>query len=245
MARLLVAGPRDSLPHRQALDRLVERLRRDGHDAAPLPPDGALAAVEEADGLVAFLDGRAPDANAVAAAVLAHARGKPVLALHGGQLSATLAGCAALDRELRDDGDLFAALDAYYAKVRPFAGRLVRDGVPALVRQAGHEVRFRELAAEERPRFLKRKISEEARELEAAPPGDEPEEVADLLEALEAFLRARAFDRDQLRKAKEEKRRVRGGFERGFVVESTAGGLPPAADGPPADGPREPLLREL
>ncbi len=250
MARILVAAPADSLLSRQARDRIVERLRRDGHDAAPLPAGGAFAAVEDADGLVVLLDGPNPDADTVAATAFAHARQKPVLALHNGRLAPGLATTITLERALRDDGDLFSALGAFYDKVRPFAGRLVRDRVPDLVREAGHDVRFRELAADERARFLKRKVVEEARELEAAAVGDEPEEVADLLEAVEAFLRSRGFDRDHLRRVKEEKRERRGGFERGFVVESAMPGasgasVPTPPPAPPSAQAGEPLLREV
>ncbi|HLF16559.1 MAG TPA: hypothetical protein VI796_03905, partial [Candidatus Thermoplasmatota archaeon] len=72
-------------------------------------------------------------------------------------------------------------------------------------------------------------------------------------EALEAFLKARHADREELRRVKEAKRKRRGGFERGFVVESTLPGSPsaaPAADTPPATPTAEPeraepLLRDV
>ncbi|HUR25676.1 MAG TPA: hypothetical protein VM327_06665 [Candidatus Thermoplasmatota archaeon] len=225
MARILVAGTTESLAGRGLAERVVARVRADGHDAALL---GAtpLPEVREADAVVALLDGAIPPPAAVGAAATAHALGKPALALHTHPLGDAIATLFTQAHALHGEDDIPQALAAFYAQVRPFAGRLVRDQVPRLVREAGHSVAFREAAGEERARFLKRKVAEEAAELLAAGPGEEREEVADLLEALEALLVERGVARDDLKLVKEAKRRRRGGFERCFVVESVAGGTP-------------------
>lgn len=220
MARILVAGTTESLGGRALAERVAARIQADGHDAALL---GAtpLPEVREADAVVCLLDGPVPPPAAVAAAATAHALGKPALALHTHPLGDAMATLFTQSAAAHDEADLHGPLTAFYAHVRPFAGRMVRDQVPRLVREAGHAVRFREAGPEERPRYLKRKVAEEAQELLAADAGQEREEVADLLEALEAFLLARGLSREDLRLVKEAKRRRRGGFERGFVVEST------------------------
>jgi predicted house-cleaning noncanonical NTP pyrophosphatase (MazG superfamily) len=229
MARILVAGTTESLAGRSLAERIVARVQADGHDGALL---GAtpLPEVREADAVVALLDGPVPPPAAVGAAATAHALGKPVLALHTHPLGDALATLFTQTHAVHDESDFTAALAAFYAQVRPFAGRLVRDQVPRLVREAGHSVAFREAAGEERARFLKRKVAEEAQELLEAGPGEEREEVADLLEALEALLVERGVAREDLKLVKEAKRRRRGAFERCFVVESVAGGTPVEAE---------------
>lgn len=242
MARILVAGTTESLGGRDLAERVAARVRADGHDAALL---GAtpLPEVREADAVVCLLDGPVPPPAAVAAAATAHALGKPALALHTHPLGDAMATLFTQSAGVHDESDLAGPLAAFYAHVRPFAGRLVRDQVPRLVREAGHAVRFREAAPDERPRYLKRKLVEEAQELlEAGDPGEEREEAADLLEALEALLVARGISREDLRLVKEGKRRRRGGFERGFVVES-AGAGEAAETVEPTDEPRNPGIR--
>jgi predicted house-cleaning noncanonical NTP pyrophosphatase (MazG superfamily) len=229
MARILVAGTTESLAGRSLAERIVARVQADGHDAALL---GAtpLPEVREADAVVALLDGPVPPPAAVGAAATAHALGKPALALHTHPLGDALATLFTQTHAVHGEADFTGALAAFYAQVRPFAGRLVRDQVPRLVREAGHSVSFREAAGEERARFLKRKVAEEAQELLEAGPGEEREEVADLLEALEALLVERGVAREDLKLVKEAKRRRRGAFERCFVVESVAGGTPVEAE---------------
>jgi len=245
MARILVAGTTESLAGRGLAERVVARVRADGHDAALL---GAtpLPEVREADAVVALLDGPVPPPAAVGAAATAHALGKPALALHTHPLGDAIATLFTQAHSVHGEEDFGHALSAFYAQVRPFAGRLVRDQVPRLVREAGHSVAFREAAAgEERVRFLKRKVAEEAAELLEAGPGEEREEVADLLEALEALLVERGVAREDLKLVKEAKRRRRGGFERCFVVESVAGGTPVEATPVPATPDAEPELATL
>ncbi|HLF16867.1 MAG TPA: hypothetical protein VI796_05485, partial [Candidatus Thermoplasmatota archaeon] len=133
MARILVAGSNTSLAARQAVAGLVERLRADGHDADTVPTGRPLDVLEDADALVALLDGPVPDAEATALLGYAHALGKPTLGLRGSLLPPALGPFLTLERELRGEADLDAVLPAFYDRVRPFAGRLVRDQVPDLV----------------------------------------------------------------------------------------------------------------
>lgn len=216
MARLLVVGSTQHLASRALLDRLVEQARQDGHDAGPCVRAKDVA---DADGLVALLDGA--DAVTAAAMALAHAEGKPVLGLASGSPDAMLADLCNV-KNVRDEASCLAALAPFYEAVRPFAGRVVRDRIPELVREAGHSVAFHEVTGEDRPRFLKQKVAAEAHELLRADIGEEKEEIADVLEALESFIVSRGFDRDDLKRIKEAKRKRRGGFSKVYVVESTS-----------------------
>ncbi len=240
MARILVAGADDTLAERQLVRMLIEQIRGDGHDAGRVE-GSASKAIDEGDAVVAVLDRCSSDVAALVA--YAHAQNKPVLGLATrGSDAGALGDMARLVPGERVD-DWLAALPQFYEEVRPFAGRVVRDRIPELVREAGHDVAFRQLTAEEKPRFLKQKVANEAQELLRADMGKEREEVADVLEALEAFIAARGFERDDLRRIKEHKRKQRGGFERGFVVEATTGKAQPqeepVVDAGPPPAPRQ------
>ncbi|MEK6976625.1 MAG: nucleoside triphosphate pyrophosphohydrolase [Candidatus Thermoplasmatota archaeon] len=241
MARLLVATDLTSLAQRAIAHRLAETACAHGHEALVVT-DAPLAACKEADAVIALIDGSDPGGMPVAVAATAHALGLPTLALHTHALPDALASLFTQANAVTREEDLAAALPGFYAIVRPFAGKLVRDQVPRLVREAGHQVQFREASLDERPRYLKRKVADEAAELLAADPGQEREEVADLLEALESLLRVRGYDRDDLKLVKEAKRKRRGGFERFLIVESatsvTAPPPEPAANAWPAEEPR-------
>lgn len=231
MARILVAGADANIAQRRLLNDLLAQLRRAGHDAAlwHTAQEGPARSVRETDAVVAILDGI--PADAAAAVALADTLDKPCLGLASKGQTAPLFREITHLVEAEQEDAWWAALPGFYERIRPFAGRVVRDRIPELVREAGHDVQFRSLSAEERPRFLKQKIANEARELLAADLAKEKEEVADVLEALEAFILARGFERDDLRRVKEHKKKQRGGFERAFVVEATS-------------GPQEPTRRE-
>lgn len=213
MARIIVVGGPQGIVGQDARERIIDQLRHDGHDGAA--GDG-LNGVDDADALIFIADGA--DAPAGGSAGFALARGKPVLALAGAD-DAWLTGATTVAGAGFDDW--LAALPSFYEAVRPFAGRVVRDRIPELVKEAGHDVRFREVGDDERPRFLKQKVANEARELLESDVAGEKEEVADVLEAMEAFIQSRKFDRDDLKRIKDAKRKRRGGFARVFVVEST------------------------
>ncbi len=211
----------DAVAARDQLRRIVDKIRSDGHDAFLFGTQGESPtdAVKDSDGVVAVVDHC--NADTAAAIAFSNAHNKPALALAtagGPRLVAELATLKTGDSEEA----WFEALPAFYEAVRPFAGRVVRDRIPQLVKEAGHHVAFREVQDDEKSRFLKQKVANEARELLHADLGKEKEEIADVLEALEALIRSRNFERDDLRRVKEAKRKRRGGFDRVYVVESTA-----------------------
>lgn len=232
VARLLVAGTLAHLGARRVLAELTRQIRADGHDAVQFDPatDGPQD-VDDADAVVAVLDAVDPDTLAVMG--YAKALDKPVLGL----ASAAVTGMAPAIADVQvvdDTEDMLGRIRNFYEKVKPFAGKVVRDRIPQLVKEAGHDVAFREVTGDDRLRFLKQKIAAEALELQRADRGGEKEEIADVLEALEAFIEARKYSRDDLRRVKEAKQKRRGGFDRVWVVESTA---TPAKREPEPKGP--------
>ena len=92
--------------------------------------------------------------------------------------------------------------------------KLVRDrvGEELLGRS---DVRVYRVGGEEYEALLRAKIVEEA--LELAGSGDVGE-VADLFEAVYAWLRARGVGLEEVEAVRERKRKERGGFDGGYVV---------------------------
>ncbi len=227
MANFCVVGNGTGIAMRLLVEQAAGQLVRDGHTGTiGSTPDDVTAA----DAIVAIIDGTLLPETAI---LLAHAkaRDKPTLALRGPGapvFEGVVRGLMDVVHEGLDTDSLLAGLAPFYERVRPFAGRLVRDQVPRLVREAGHEVRFRELDADDRPRFLKQKLAAEAADLLAAGPGAEKEEIADVLEVLEALIRERGYERDALKQVKQGKHKRRGGFDRCYVVEESSPNRPPS-----------------
>ena len=114
--------------------------------------------------------------------------------------------------------------------------KLVRDQVGAEAASRG--ARVRRASPGELEWLLRRKVVEEAIELLES--GD-PEEAADVLEALEAWAGAAGHGWEMVLAARREKRARRGGFREGFVLEECRG--PGGQSGPglmPPDRPRGP-----
>lgn len=226
MAQILVQGPSD-LQSTAIRDALIEQIREDGHDATTVTHFPT--SIDECDAVIVLAD-RA-DAKTGAVAGYATGRKKPVLALHSGPLPE---GFQAESGRADSVEGWFQLLPKFYDDIRPFAGRLVRDLIPQLVKDAGHNVQFRALDDSDKPRFLKQKVVDEAHELLHAEMGEETEEVGDVLEALEALIRVRDYGRENLRRVKDGKKKRRGGFERCWVVEATNQPEPQAETSQPA-----------
>lgn len=240
MARFLLSTP-DTVAGDAVADRILARLTDDGHVATTVDSEAdLLASLRAADAVIAVLDGEAPAAGG---ALLAYAKAqhKPTLGLiRSGTVPARVIRQLLTSTQEGDrTDDWLAALPEFYSAVRPFAGRLVRDFIPELVKEAGHDVTFRALSGDEKPRFLKEKVLAEATQLRDGDTGNEKEEIADVLETLEALIRSRGYDRDALKQIKDAKRKRRGGFERGWVVEETHTSSVGAShdDAPDAGGP--------
>ena len=92
--------------------------------------------------------------------------------------------------------------------------KLVRDGVAKEV-SGSPSVVVRRVSGEELERLLRAKIVEEAVEFAVS---GEISELVDLLEAIDAWLRVSGVEWDVVDGLREEKKRLRGGFEGGYVV---------------------------
>lgn len=99
--------------------------------------------------------------------------------------------------------------------------KLVRDGIPALIREQGREMRSVSVA---RGRtllgFLQQKLVEEATEAyNAADEGALLAELADVSEVVAALLRSIGKSERDLADAMRAKRDERGAFDQGWVVD--------------------------
>lgn len=93
--------------------------------------------------------------------------------------------------------------------------KLVRDKIPAILREKGLSPEIRVATSSELDRFLRAKIVEESQELLES--GDS-EEIVDILEALDALIDLRKTDRAMLELQRETKKLFRGGFKEGFIL---------------------------
>lgn len=246
MARIYVAGPLFTPQDRATLETIAQTIEELEHrpvlphQEAPIEPAAdaddvreratrLLDLIESCDAVVALLDGVDADGGTCVELGYAHALNRPILGLRsdirrGGEADGVNLMTAGVVTE-RADIDQWTPdavrtpLDRFLGGVRVFAGRLVRDGVPRLARERGHDIQFQQVAEDRLAAVLKRRAVEVARRLDAAEFGVEQEELADLLEVLEALIAARGYDKESLRAIKEGAWRKRGGYEKGYVVE--------------------------
>jgi predicted house-cleaning noncanonical NTP pyrophosphatase (MazG superfamily) len=95
--------------------------------------------------------------------------------------------------------------------------KLVRDLIPQLIEENGHEPVIRQLEDEEYFQALKDKLQEEVSEyLE----NEDPEELADIIEIIRAIIDYHSMTYDELEDTRETKKQQRGSFsERIFLEE--------------------------
>lgn len=219
MARLVVIASHQ-VPSQIVAQQVAERVEADGHDVEVIPLTNLEEDLRVADGVIVVWD--AHHAENGLAIGLAMAYERPTLVLADEDVPAWVSEHVTRIVKGASVDAWLEQLNSFYAEAQPFSGKLVRDLVPQLVRESGYELTFRALREDERAYFLKQKLLAEAKDLAAAERGPELESIADVLEVMEALIRERGYDRDNLRQVKEGKRKRRGGFERCFVVESDA-----------------------
>ncbi|MDF1539388.1 MAG: nucleoside triphosphate pyrophosphohydrolase [Candidatus Thorarchaeota archaeon] len=93
--------------------------------------------------------------------------------------------------------------------------KLVRDGIPELIRASGEEPEYRTVTGKELDLYLRKKIVEEATELVESGSIDE---LVDILEVVDAFMNLRKVDTGLIEMQRHAKRLARGGFDEGFVL---------------------------
>ena len=94
--------------------------------------------------------------------------------------------------------------------------KLVRDEIPAVVEADGETPEAHAVDGEEYEERLFEKLSEETAELREEPSA---EELADVLEVLDALRVQLGIDEAELERVREEKADERGRFEEGIVLE--------------------------
>ncbi len=98
--------------------------------------------------------------------------------------------------------------------------KLVRDKIPEILKKKGVKPVIRTADENEFIEYLKKKILEESDELvKARKENQELEEIVDILEALNAYLKTRNISPDALERLRKFKLRKRGGFEKRVILE--------------------------
>lgn len=93
--------------------------------------------------------------------------------------------------------------------------KLVRDKIPAIIETTGKTCRTEVLSQDAYLAMLDEKLSEELAEYHDS---KSLEELADLLEVMEAVVAARGYSWEQLSAIKAEKKAARGGFEEKLLL---------------------------
>ena len=94
--------------------------------------------------------------------------------------------------------------------------KLVRDRIPEIIEKSGNTCYTRILAQEEYLKMLDKKLTEELSEYQES---KSLEELADLLEVMQAVAKARGADFQQVEEIRLRKRQERGGFEKRILLE--------------------------
>jgi predicted house-cleaning noncanonical NTP pyrophosphatase (MazG superfamily) len=99
--------------------------------------------------------------------------------------------------------------------------KLVRDRIPDLMSEPGHTVIVETLDRQAHIFALKKKLTEEANEVEAACTRDEIiEEIADIKEVLDALMLKLSISRHEIDEIKRKKSLRNGGFDRGLYLKA-------------------------
>ena len=97
--------------------------------------------------------------------------------------------------------------------------KLVRDLIPDIIKDSGNECRTRILSDKEYLKMLDAKLDEELAEYHQ---DQNIEELADLLELIQAATIARGYTLEELESVRAEKAKKRGGFEKKiFLIDVT------------------------
>ena len=93
--------------------------------------------------------------------------------------------------------------------------KLIRDRIPEIIEASGKKPMVEKLEGEVLLEMLDKKLWEELEEYKES---GQVEELADLVEVVEAILEYKRVSLDEFHRIKENKRKSRGGFERGLLL---------------------------
>ena len=95
--------------------------------------------------------------------------------------------------------------------------KLVRDLIPGIIQQSGRTAEWETLDEAAYQTALRTKLTEEAREFEQDPCA---EELADLMEVMEAIIQSYGYDVNDILRIKADKKAQRGGFDKRIFLRS-------------------------
>jgi len=98
--------------------------------------------------------------------------------------------------------------------VKVFHKKLIRDKVPQVIKTAGDEYEVRIMGKKEYEKELKKKLVEEAKELNKAPEEKLLNEMADVLELLKSISEHYKIDFKLIEEKQVQKRKKRGSFKK-------------------------------
>lgn len=96
--------------------------------------------------------------------------------------------------------------------------KLVRDKIPEIIKSKGSNTKIHFANDLEYETSLIKKIQEEVTEFITKP---NVEELADITEVIESYLKFKNIPLGELKKIQQKKKNERGGFEKRIILEST------------------------
>ena len=91
--------------------------------------------------------------------------------------------------------------------------KLVRDKIPEIIRDSGNQYETTTLSNLDYIKALRQKLVEEANEAATAAPDELAQELADVMEVMDALMAATGISPEEVREIQKEKRLKRGGFD--------------------------------
>ena len=98
--------------------------------------------------------------------------------------------------------------------------KLVRDRIPEIIEADGKTCVWETLSQEDYIRLLDEKLNEELSEYQES---KSLEELADLLEVMQAVVKARGWTLEELEQVRAEKAAKRGGFDKKILLKEVQG----------------------
>ena len=96
--------------------------------------------------------------------------------------------------------------------------KLIRDKIPDILKEKGIKYKIRFADSKEYWEKLKEKLAEEVKEFSQS---ENIEEMADILEVIDAICAHKEFDKKKLQAVKNQKSSERGGFEKRIILEES------------------------
>ena len=91
--------------------------------------------------------------------------------------------------------------------------KLVRDKIPEIIRASGNQCEVSILSNIEYIKALRQKLVEEANEAATAVPDELAQELADVMEVIDALMAATGIEPEEVKEIQQVKRSQRGGFD--------------------------------